>query len=112
MIRGFVNSYITLKIIYQFSIQSVSFLIISATVGGSIKKIYDFNKNSDKDATFFTLILFEIFGILIILFATLIYDELIIINKCKLNENVKLYIIDRGEKEIGEINNQVEPIMP
>ena len=112
MIRGFVNSYITLKIIYQFSIQSVSFLIISATVGGSIKKIYDFNKNSDKDATFFILILFEIFGILIILFATLIYDELIIINKCKLNENVKLYIIDRGEKEIGEINDQVEPIMP
>ena len=42
-------------------------------------------------------------GILIIAFATLVYDELIIINKWKLNENVKLRIINRGEEDMKKI---------
>ena len=46
------------------------------------------------------LILLEIIGILIILFACLIYDEIIIINKWGLNTNVKKGIINRGELEM------------
>ena len=39
-----------------------------------------------------------------ILFASLIYDEIIIINKCELNKNVKLGIINRGEFDTLYIN--------
>ena len=43
--------------------------------------------------------MFELIGTLIVLFATLVYDEVIIVNKWGLNENVKLGIIKRGEEE-------------
>ena len=36
-------------------------------------------------------------GFLIILFATLVYDEIIIINKCNLDYYTKKRIIERGE---------------
>ena len=39
-----------------------------------------------------------------ILFATLVYDEIIIINKWRLNENVKLGIINRGEYDTKYMN--------
>jgi hypothetical protein len=39
-------------------------------------------------------------GILIIAFATLLYDEVIIIKKWKLDENVKSGIISRGEEDM------------
>ena len=49
------------------------------------------------DYTFY--VLFELIGTLIVLFATLVYDEVIIVNKWGLNENVKIGIIKRGEEE-------------
>ena len=42
----------------------------------------------------------ELIGILIIAFSTLLYDEVVIINKCGLNQNVRKGIINRGEKEV------------
>ena len=38
------------------------------------------------------------------LFATLVYDEIIIINKWELNNNVKIGIINRGELEMKNLN--------
>ena len=96
IIRSFFKSYFTLKIIYHFSAQSVSFLIISESIGDSINKLIKFI-NDNNSYIFFVFP--EIFGILIILFATLLYDEVIIINKCGLNENVRLGIINRGEED-------------
>ena len=67
----------------------------------------------EKDANDFILIVLEIIGIFITLFATLVYDEVIIINKWKLNENVKLNIIKRGNEDVSKIEELNElPIVP
>ena len=45
------------------------------------------------------ILIIEIIGILMIFTATLIYDEVIIINKWGLNEDVKVIISKRGETD-------------
>ena len=103
---GFIKAYILLKVIYNYSIQSVSFLLISQSLPYSIYGIiYVFKYVEEKNADDFILISFEILGILIILFATLVYDEIIIINKWNLNKNVKLFIMKRGEDENEDMDN-------
>ena len=97
--KEFINSYIRLNIIYRFSIQSVSFLYISLSLGCSIIKIIDYIKSSDKTTEYTFLLIIEIIGILMIFTATLIYDEVIIINKWGLNEDVKVIISKRGETD-------------
>ena len=96
-----VKAYILLNIIYHFSSQSVSFLIISQIFGGSLYEIIriatDDNPINNNDIIFIVL---EIIGIFFILCAALVYDEVIIINKCKLNENVRLRIIGRSETDM------------
>ena len=104
ILAGFIKAYFLLKIIYLFSSQSVFFLLMSESLGGSIAKIIEIFKDENKDADDFILITLEIFGIFIILFASLVYDEVIIINKWKLNENVKVWIIKRGELELKKLN--------
>jgi hypothetical protein len=99
MLKSFITSYIRLKIIYRFSIQSVSFLYISICLGGSIVKIYDYIIADERPVDYTFYVLFELIGTLIVLFATLVYDEEIIVKKWGLNENVKIGIIKRGEEE-------------
>ena len=104
-IASFVKAFILLKIIYHFSSQSVSFLIISQSFVGSINRLIQIIKNSiiSSEGWKIVLILLEIFGIIMILFACLIYDEIIIINKWDLNANVKKGIINRGELEMKKM---------
>ena len=97
-LADFIKSFITFKIIYHYSSQSVSFLRISQSFSGSITKLINiFTNEISNDKWKICLIILEIISILIILFASLVYDEIIIINKCELNKNVKLGIINRGE---------------
>jgi len=109
---SFVKSYFLLKIIYHFSSQSVSFLVISESVTGSINEIIDFVKDEDKQILDIIVLILEMIGILIIAFATLLYDEVIIIKKWNLDKNVKPGIIKRGEadaKKISDIDINREP---
>ena len=99
---AFVKSYFLLKIIYHFSSQSVSFLVIAESVTGSILGIISFIKDEDKEAIEIILLIMELIGILIITFATLLYDEVIIINKLNLNLYVRKDIIRRGEDEVSK----------
>ncbi len=105
-IAAFVKAYILLKIIYHYSSQSVSFLIISQSFGSSITRFVHIIRSSitPREGWKIVLIILEIFGIIMILFASLVYDEIIIINKWGLNENVKLGIINRGELEMKKLN--------
>ena len=103
-LASFIKTYITLKIIYHYSSQSVSFLRISQSFGGSIIRFIEILRNGMSDEWKITLIFLEIISILIILFASLIYDEIIIINVFRLNENVKLGIINRGEFDTKYMN--------
>ena len=96
-----VKSYFLLKIIYYFSSQSVSFLIISESVSGSILQIIKFSHRIDTEKKReIILLIMEIIGIIIIAFATLLYDEIIIIKKWGLDENVRKVIINRGEDDV------------
>jgi hypothetical protein len=99
-LSSFVKSYFLIKIIYHFSSQSVSFLVISESVTGSINEIIEFIKDENKEPLDILLLILEMIGILIIAFATLLYDEVIIIKKWKLDENVKSGIISRGEEDM------------
>ena len=104
LLANFVKSYITLKIIYHYSSQSVSFLLISQSFGGSITRLIEIFIKGIGEEWKIIFILLEIISILIILFASLVYDEIIIINKWRFNENVKLGIINRGEIEMEVMN--------
>ena len=96
-----VKSYFLLKIIYYFSSQSVSFLVISESVSGSILQIIKFSHRIDTEKKReIILLIMEIIGIIIIAFATLLYDEIIIIKKWGLDENVRKVIINRGEDDV------------
>ena len=92
----FIKSFITFKIIYHYSSQSVSFLRIAQSFGSSITKFIGIFGNNINDNLKIIFIILELISIIIILFASLVYDEIVIINKCGLNKNVKLGIIYRG----------------
>ena len=116
-LTNFIKEFILLKIIYFFSAQSVSILTISKTIGNTISYIILVIKNvKDKDEDDILFFTFEILGILIILFAILIYDEIIIIHKWNLERNVKVVIIKRMEIEmknnsLGSVNLIENPII-
>ena len=101
----FFKAYVTLKIIFHYSSQSVSFLRISQSFGGSFTILINIIQNGVNDEWRIVFIFIEIFSVLVILFASLIYDEIIIINKCELNKNVRLGIINRGEFDTLYINS-------
>ena len=98
-----VREYILIKIIYLFSSQSVSFLIISKNISVSLIDIINFIKEKDKSNIqphVYISFPFEIIALVIIIIATSVYDEIIIINRCGLNLNVKRGIIERAQLDI------------
>ena len=98
-----VREYILMKIIYLFSSQSVSFLIISQNVAVSLIDIINFIKEKDKSNIqphVYISFPFEIIALVIIIIATSVYEEIIIINRCGLNLNVKRGIIERAQLDI------------
>ena len=92
----FFRSLIYLKIIYNLSAQSVSVLIIGKSLAGSIVEIINYSTDDNKK-TFLDIILLimEFLVILIITFATLVYDEIIIIKKCNLDVDTRKGISKR-----------------
>ena len=108
ILAHFVKQYFLLKIIYHFSAQSVSFLVISESVSGSITGIIDFFKDEDKQFFDILFLIIEFLAILLIAFATLTYDEIIIIHKCGLDENTKGGIINRAQDEMIKLNDIVD----
>ena len=100
IIAYFIREFLLLKVIYYMSAQSVSFLIISKSMGNSIYEIIDaIRKDKDTENDDIIFYVFEILGFLIILFATFVYEEIIIINKCNLDFYTNKRIIERSEIE-------------
>ena len=101
IIGTFIRFFIVIKIIYLFSSQSVSFLIISQSVAGAIEDIIKFIV-TEESIPFYSYIsfFFGIIAIVIIVMGTLIYDEIIIVNKWGLNLNVKKGIIERDKLDL------------
>ena len=105
------KAFILLRIIYIFSAQSVSFLLISETLGMSlcaiITIIVQYDNNEIVNSLDFAFISLEFIGVFLILFSTLVYDEIIVLNKWNLNENVKEAINERIHKEM----KSMEPVL-
>ena len=110
-LAAFVKAYILLKIIYCYSSQSVSFLLIIQSFAGimlRLTKIFETNYGTLYSKCLILIV--EFIGISMILIAALIYDEIIIINKFRLNENVSSKITYRGELEmrrLGSFDSQI-----
>ena len=97
----FFRSLIYLKIIYNLSAQSVSVLIIGRSLAGSLSEIINYSINNNEKTYLDTILLIiEFLGILIITFATLVYDEIIIIEKCNLDVDTKKGITKRSVNDL------------
>ena len=97
VLQNFFNNYIKLKLISHFSVQCVSFLIIFRTLIMPLIRI-----TNNIDAKFLIL---HIIGTFIIMFSLLVYDEIIIINKCGLNHNVKRIIQQRASQDMKDMES-------
>ena len=101
---AFVKGFLLLKVIYYFSSQSVSFLIISESITGSITDIIQFFISpEDYKNWYFIILLIEALVIFISMFGTLIYDEIIVIKKWGMDFNVAKEISDRSVLELSTI---------
>ena len=100
-----IREYILMKLIYSYSPLSVVFLIISQNIAFSIIDIIKFISNRDDipSHAYFSFP-FNIISIIIIILATSLYDEIIIINKWGLNLNVKKGIMERAQSESDTAN--------
>ena len=106
---NFIRQYIVAKIIYLFSSQSVSFLIISKSIAVGIKGIIDFFQSEEKNKVEFSFaLIFGIISIFIIIMGTLVYDEIVIVNKFGLNLNVKRGIHERALTEVESAIDDLE----
>jgi len=92
-----------LKVIYYFSAQSVSFLIISESIACSVAEIIKYFKQNSFDSINIINLFIEIIVILNTTFGTLVYDEIIIIKKFGMNLNVRTEITLRGKLEVDSI---------
>ena len=108
-----VREYILIKFIYLFSSQFVAFLIISLPISGSIMDIINFIRTKDKSQIpvyAYISFPFELISLSFIIFGTLMYDEIIIVNKFGLNFNVKKGIIERALIDTkSAIPEEIEP---
>ena len=90
-----------LNVVYYYTPQSVSFLIISESFAGSFHEIINFIKSEEKKDLSILISIFEIILVILIGIATLVYEEIIVINRCGLERNVEEAIIDRGHEDEG-----------
>ena len=105
-----------MKIIYIYTSQYVSFLVISESVAGTVNLLI--NKAYGKG--FFHIyhdiiyIIIEILSLIIVTFGTLMYNEIIVINKWGLHEKTKNFLLLKGEEdfiissmEVDDENNDI-----
>jgi hypothetical protein len=100
---SFIKQYLLLKVIYYFSSQSVSFLLISESITGSITEIINFFSSGDSDYANIIFLTIDIIIILLTSFGTLVYNEIIVIKKWGLDKNVAREITSRALLEVDKI---------
>ena len=97
---SFTKSFCLMKIIYIFTSQCVSFLIVSESLAGTLNFLININiteENIPFNKEMFLTI--ELLSLLFVIFGTLMYNEMIIINKCGLQENTKNGLLIKERKE-------------
>ena len=100
---SFIKAYLVLKVIYKFSAQSVSFLIVSESITYSIAEIIKFAISDKRDSELIVFLLLDILVIIITAIGTLIYDEILVIKKWGLDLNIAHKISKRAMREINSL---------
>ena len=102
----FFKAFCLMKVIDIFNAQFVSFIIVAELFSGTLNHFYNFihlensEKENMKEKYGFII---DIISLIIIMFGTLLYNEMIIINRCDLNRNTINGIIYAGNREIANI---------
>lgn len=113
-IISFFKSFLLANVIYYFTAQSVSFLIISESLAGSMHEIYNFVNKKEKmtDVVNIIISLIEIVLIILICLITLIFEEIIEIKIYGLNEEfvIKQLNDKKAEDENEENNKENDPL--
>ena len=108
---AFLKAFFLLKIIYIFTSQYVSFLVIAEAFGGILNHFHDiFNseKNFNEKIGNSYSIIIDIISLIIITFGALLYNEMIIINKWHLEVNTKKELLIKERNEEDEMINVKE----
>ena len=90
-----IKAFSLMKIIYFFNSQYVSFLITSETVGATVVKLIE------EEFNIFSLII-EIIPMILVIFGTLMYNEIIIINYFGLEEKTKKNLTLEQDEEVNQ----------
>jgi len=101
----FIQAFCLMKVIYIFTSQYVSFLIVSESLAGTLNfliNINNMNKTTPINEEIYLTI--ELLSLFIVIFGTLMYNEMIIINKWGLQENTKKGLLLKEQKESNTIN--------
>ena len=110
IIANFIKSILLINVIYEYSSEAVAFLIISEPLSGSIFRIIEYFKNSESDIRTMIFSIVEAVLIIFIGFATMVYEEIIIINKCELEKDVKKKIMERANTDTEDLTANINDI--
>lgn len=102
-----IKSFLILKVIDKLTAQYVSFMVVAECFGGTLNNIFNYLLSNQSDLSKKDLLhyIFDIISIIFILLATLIYNEVITINRCGLNEGTKNALLQEEEREMEGLQN-------
>ena len=104
-----VKAFCLMQAIYIYTSQYVSFLVVAESVGGTLNLFINIINNDDGYPTIYKnnfFMIAEIISVIIITFGTLMYNEMIIINKCGLQENTKKGLLIKEKNDFLFANNE------
>ena len=110
IIACYFKAFLLTNVIYEYSSEAVAFLIISEPLSGSIFRIIEYFKNSESDIRTMIFSIVEAVLIIFIGFATMVYEEIIIINKCELEKDVKKKIMERANTDTEDLTANINDI--
>jgi len=102
IIISFAEAFCLMEVIYIFTSQYVSFLIVSESFAGVLNFLINININDGKFPSPYknnTFIFIDILSLITITFGTLMYNEMIIINKWGLQENTKTGLLLKEQND-------------
>ena len=105
IIVSFLKAFFLLKVIYIFTAQYVSFVVVAECFGATLSYSYQLIKTDMYDKTYIDLIQWfvDILSLIVILFGTLLYNEMIIINRYGLNENTRNGLLMTETREMNSL---------
>ena len=103
ILANFIKAALLIHVIYYYSSIGVAFLIISEPLSGLIYNIINSFKEKENISMIITII--EIILVILIGIATMIYAEIIEINKCGFDKNRRNTIYERGLNDTFSIKD-------